>query len=366
MTPGGRKGRGAGARLRVKVMTKIPRQLLRRQLPDAGPVWGECRFLLDPEARRYDWLVVIEDLPPRRGERFSLRVERLACPPEHTLLVTTEPSCVKAYGTAFARQFAAVLTSQEPWALPHPDRIYSQSGLVWLYGYDRDSGRVRTFDELLNAPPPPKHGGVSMVWSAKAQGHTFHRRRHALMRGLRERLPELALHGGGVRPLPDKAAAIDPYRCHVAIENHIAPHHWSEKLADTFLGFALPFYCGCPNVTDYFPEESLIRIPPDDAEEAARIIREAMAAGEHARRREAVLEARRRVLEEHNLFALLARAIAERHRSGRRADGSPLYARRALRWRRPWIAARDMGERLRARWRCRSGAASGGLGGRRA
>lgn len=346
--------------LRVKVVSKIPRRLFRRQLPDAAPAWGECTFLFDPEERPYDWLVAVDDLPPRAGERFSLRVERLACPAEHTILVTTEPSCIKTYGTTFASQFGLVLTSQEPWALPHPHRIYSQPGMVWLYGLG--SRHARTLDGMRKTPPPPKRDAVSMIWSSKTERHTFHHRRHRLMRALREGLPDLELFGRGVRPLDDKAEAIDPFAYHVAIENHIAPHHWSEKLADTFLGHALPLYCGCPNATDYFPEESFVPIPADDPDEAMRIVREAVAAGEYLRRREAIVEARRRVLEEYNLFAVLARIVAEHHRTGRRADGRRLYARRALRWRRPWVAVRDMRERLRNRARCRrmdNAAASG-------
>ncbi|MEZ6050382.1 MAG: hypothetical protein R3C02_03185 [Planctomycetaceae bacterium] len=45
---------------------------------------------------------------------------------------------------------------------------------------------------------------------------------------------------------------VSDYRYHVAVENHIAEHHWTEKLADAFLGATLPFYFGCPNASDYF------------------------------------------------------------------------------------------------------------------
>jgi hypothetical protein len=32
-------------------------------------------------------------------------------------------------------------------------------------------------------------------------------------------------------------------------------------LADCFLGYALPVFSGCANVTDYFPAEALVRLP---------------------------------------------------------------------------------------------------------
>ncbi len=343
----------ARARIRVKVSTKIPVALLRRQLPDAAPLWGECLFLLDPDAQDYDWLVAIDDLAPARGERRSRRIERVRCPPEHTLLVTTEPACIKSYGRRFTAQFAHVLTSQERWALPHPGRIHSQCGLVWIYGYSFGTGRARSFDALCRQPPPTKSASVSMVWSRKAERHTFHHRRQRLMRYLCDAVPELRLYGGGLRPLDDKAEAIDPHAYHVVIENHIAHHHWSEKLADAFLGHALPFYCGCPNVGEYFPAESLIPIPADRPDEAATIIRASLAAGEHRRRAEAVAEARRLVLYEHNLFALLARIVSAHHAPGRRpAPGHVLLARRALRHRHPGAALQDLIDKTRARLRC--------------
>ncbi len=61
----------------------------RRQLPAQAPIWGRCRFSFDPDARDYDWLVAYDDLPPdTSGPGASTRrVEQLACPREHTLLI---------------------------------------------------------------------------------------------------------------------------------------------------------------------------------------------------------------------------------------------------------------------------------------
>ena len=68
---------------------------LARRFPGRLPVWGRCEFILDYDARDYDWLVVYDDLPPVGGERFTLWDETLACPRTHTLLITAEPSTIK-------------------------------------------------------------------------------------------------------------------------------------------------------------------------------------------------------------------------------------------------------------------------------
>lgn len=331
----------ADDRIRVKVMSREAERTWLRQLPDGRPSWGRCDFLFDPGTRDYDWLVVYNDLPRREGG-----TELLACPREHTLLVTTEPSSIKAYGTAYAAQFGCVLTSQEDWALPHPGRIYSQPALHWFYGVG--AGHAVSYSSMRAAQPPQKTRDVSMVWSGKAQRHTLHNRRAEFMRRIRAALPELDVYGRGARPLDDKAEALDAYRYHIAIENHIGPHHWTEKLADPFLGFALPFYCGCPNAAEYFPPESFIPIDIRDFDAALATIVRAVANDEYTQRLPYIVEARRRVLEEYNFFAVVAREIEKRH-APRAAAPATLYSRHALRKKHPLLRLSQAYEVVRAR-----------------
>ena len=229
-----------------------------RQFPGRNPVWGRCRFVFDPDAREYDWVAVYDDLAPVDGERFSKRVEQLACPQQNTLFVTMEPSSIKTYGFDFLDQFGVVITSQEPWAIRNRGAVYTQPALRWFYGESKDG--LITYDQMQAHPPLEKSAVLSTVCSNKQQKHTLHQLRYEFTQQLRSRLPELDVFGRGVRPIADKAEAVDPYRYHIAIENHICQHHWTEKLSDAFLGVSLPFYSGCPNAADYFPEESFIPI----------------------------------------------------------------------------------------------------------
>ena len=313
-----------------------------RQFPGQVPAWGNCRFLLDTDAAGFDWLVVYNDLPRTHPEEiFSL-------PRDRSILVTTEPSAIKVYGRAFTNQFGHVLTSQEPWALPHRNRIYSQPALQWYYGLGRE--HLLSYDQLAASVPHDKPRLLSTVCSSKRQRHTLHNRRYEFTQELKKRIPELEIYGHGVREMDDKAEAIEPYKYHLAIENHIAPHHWTEKLSDVFLGAALPFYCGCPNAAEYFPAESFIAVDIDDVAGAAAIIEKAIRDNEYEKRLPAVLEARRRVLEEYNIFAVLSREIERRHD----ADAPPLppvriSSRRRLRMLNPHIALRQLLEKLQSR-----------------
>lgn len=290
-----------GPALRPDGVNKISRQLMSGFEETHG-----LRFTFDLDHRDYDWLVVYENLPPIKGERRSMRVETLACPPRNTILLTTEPSAIKIYGRAFTRQFGHVVTSQEPFALRHPGRIWSQAGLRWFYG--EGSNHLVSADEIA-ASDPEKTGLFSTVCSTKRQGHTLHRLRYDFTLLAAERMPDLDVFGRGHRPLDDKAEAIAPFKYHLAIENHLAPHHFTEKLADTFLGLALPFYFGAPNAADYFPAESFIPVDIREPEEALAIMRAAIDNNEYERRLPAIREARRLVLERHSLFPLVADVI---------------------------------------------------------
>jgi len=316
--------------------------------PCINDVSGICQFLFDADERDYDWLVVYDDLPAQHNERFTLREEVLTCPRKHTMLVTTEPSSIKAYGEAYTAQFGCVLTSQEVWALPHKDRIYSQPALQWFYGLG--ANHEISYEQMLSENPPEKTKTVSMVWSGKNERHTFHNKRYEFMRRIRSKLPSLDIYGRGIRPLDDKAEALDAYRYHIAIENHIGLHHWTEKLADPFLGFALPFYCGCPNVTDYFPSQSVIQIDISNFDQALNTIVRSIENNEFDKRLSYIVEARRRVLKEYNFFSVVAREIVKRHHPvSVEEEPGILLSRHALRKRNPLLVFRQVYEKSRAR-----------------
>jgi len=281
-------------------------------------VWENCRFLYDRNETRYDWFVVMDDLP-QVSKNSLFRPDRIwdvDCPREHTLLFTSEPSSIARYGDSFTRQFSHVLTSQEPLALPHRDRIYSATCNCWF-----DS---RTYDEHRRLDPPAKPELISMVCSSKQQGHTVHAKRYAFAQRLKKDLPEMALFGRGVRPVLRKEEAVDPFAFHVAIENHKGLHHWTEKIADAFLGYAVPIYYGAPNITDYFPPESVIQIDIEKYDEALEIIRREATPEAYRRRLPAVIEARRRILDVYNLPAMLCRIINQHEDQGSAMEKMPL------------------------------------------
>lgn len=318
-------------------------ELFVRQFPRSFPQWGDCLFDFDVDCRDYDWLVVYQDLP--KGDGLIVE-EKLCCPREKTLLITGEPSSITVFGTDYLRQFGCILTFQEPWAMKHPEVIFHHPGLLWFYGQPFGEGEFVTWDQLAATPPHKKTKTISTVCSQRTGNITLHSTRVDFTWRLKEVLPELDIFGHGVNPMSDKAEALDPYKYHIAVENHVYTHHLTEKLSDAFLGYTLPFYHGAPNAADYFPKESFIPIDINNFARARDIISSHLDNNEYADRLPYIVEARRRVLEEQNLFAIIDATIRKKNAEISSATlGKIIRNRSTLRLKNPVAAIRSFMEK---------------------
>ena len=87
----------------------------------------------------------------------------------------------------------------------------------------------------------------------------------------------------------------------------------------------MPVYYGCPNAEDYFPPESFIRIDIADVDGAAETIQRAIRDKLWEKNLPAILESRRRVLEEYGPIATIVRLVNERHVASRARPSSPIH-----------------------------------------
>lgn len=307
--------------IRVKIISK--NGIHSFQLTELPQQFPDVEFIVDRQCNDYDWLVVYDDVPSDGDERLSLGVENLACRRENTVLITYEPSSVKFYGQDYTDQYGMVLTSHAPDSLAHRNRHDMPPVGVWYYG---------GIDQIRAHPTAPKKTkDISIFVSAKQEKHTLHRRRFDFITEMQEGLSEqLDVYGRGHQFVEHKAEALDDYRYHIAVENHIGPHHWTEKLSDSFLGYCLPFYVGCSNAAEYFPEESFIEIDIRDSQAALATIKAAIANNEYEKRLPAIIEARRRVIEDYNLGNMLARHIVASPQAQEVGAATQIVSRHAM------------------------------------
>lgn len=318
------------------------------------PTVDGVEFTFDLAASDYDWLVVYEDLTFLPGEGRSNRAEPLSCARENTLFITTEPTSIKIYGRHYLRQFGHVLTKQPREIIDHPGHIFETPPLRWYYGrpLDKSDDNYVTVDDFLATPPRAKTADLSTVCSNKQMKATLHQQRYTFVMGLKDILgEEFDVFGRGIRPISDKAEAMDGFRYHIAIENHIEPGHWTEKIADSYLAYCVPFYFGPPDIADYFPKGSVIPIDIFDIEGAAKTIRAEIKPGSYEARLPAVIEARERVLGRYNLMNKIADIVKTRHKDIPAKPGEPLYGRHIFRQKHPVKAAQDAAHRLRVKGR---------------
>jgi len=316
---------------------------------DRFPEIEECQFLFDPNEQDYDWFVVYEDLMLEAGRKKSTRIERLKCTRKNTLFITTEPTSIKIYGRHYLRQYGHVLSVQPRHIIDHPGHIFQTPPLRWYYGRpleERDNHYI-DIDSYNATPPHKKTRDVSTVCSNKQMSPTL-KQRYNFVADLKQILgEEFEWFGRGIKPISDKSEAMDEFRYHIAIENHVEDHHWTEKIADCFLAYCLPFYYGPKNISDYFPVDSIIPIDIFDVEGSAQIIREAIADGAYEKRLPAIIKAREKLLSEYNLMNIIAKIVREKHSQNTAQEPSLICGRHTFRKKHPVKACLDWFNRIR-------------------
>lgn len=290
-------------------------------LPEVEPREGFV-FTFDPSCEVYDWLVVFDEMPFDDRGTYRRGCERLRCPSANTILMTWEPVSIKSYSKTYTRQFAHYLTNRPQEAENHPGYRLGRGYFPAMHGH--------TPEELAKIPAKTKT--ISAVCSSKQMKHTKHFARYQLISTLAKEVDGFDWFGFGVKPLAKKYDALDAYKYHVTVENHIGAHHWTEKFADAILCECLPFYAGDPAIDEVFPRECYIPIPIDDPLEATRIVKAAIAAGEYEKRRDAIIEAKRLIIEKYNYFDQIIETIKGSGTSGYVPKVTCIRSRRSLRF----------------------------------
>jgi hypothetical protein len=271
--------------LTVKLSTSFPHWPLLRQTTGGKGLWKSAQFHVDQPVTECDVWFVYDGLTAP---------ETVMCPPKNVIFVTAEPPSIKTHDRKWLNQFAQVISCRRD--LKHRAVLLSQTGLPWHIG--------KTYDQLSQDPFPQKSKNLSVIASTKSFT-PGHRQRLAFVEEL-QRHDCAEVFGRGMRDLPEKWDGLADYRYSVAIENCAYPDYWTEKIADCFLAGTVPFYYGCPNIFDYFPADSLVWIDLANPEKAIEKISAVLAKNDYDRRLPALEKAKQLVLNQFNLFHLLA------------------------------------------------------------
>jgi hypothetical protein len=172
-------------------------------------------------------------------------------------------------------------------------------------------GFTKDYDELKAITTINKTKMISVVSSSKTMTGGHKQRVDFALRLKSHFGDKIDLFGRGLNEIEDKWDALADYRYHVAIENSEVNHYWTEKISDAFLAGCHPIYHGCPNIADYFSPASFTPINIYEPEKAIATIESCIGEDRYTLSRQLIWESREKVLDQYNLFPLIADYIAK-------------------------------------------------------
>ncbi len=258
------------------------------QTPEGSGYVRNVKFVLGP-VEEPDYVIVLNRAPRRTEVR---------CRPSNLWLVLQEPPneiCAPLHKgqSIFSRVYMSDPRNVGPrYQLSHPP-------IPHFIGVSHDF--------LVDCPVPDKSKQIGCILSYNRmyQGHEARQKYFSVL----SKHIAIDHYGIGVRDFKSKWDTFAPYRYAVVLENFVHPWYWSEKIADTFLTWTMPFYLGSSRIHEYFSKAAVQVLPPDDPIEGARIIRSAIEADLWSKNFSALQQARDLVIQNYGLFAFLAHEI---------------------------------------------------------
>lgn len=253
-----------------------------------------AEFVQNPTEGIFDGIVVIQSTRP------LTRTYDLVCPSTRTLCALIEPPDIITLPDGYTQQFFTVISPDRRIVCQNP--LLAAAGHHWFVNL--------TADEAIGTPLRNKPKLISAVVSGK-RDTAGHRSRYALMKHLKDHFgDDLDWFGHGVREIGSKLAALADYKYHIVLENGRWPHYWTEKILDSYMANAFPFYWGAPNIEEYFDRDSHGLIDPADHWSTIRTIEKAIQSNVWEHRQDKLAEARKKIASEYHPYAIWESALA--------------------------------------------------------
>ncbi len=268
---------------------------LGRQSPNGNWKWENISVELFRQGESYDLLIILN--APHHPIHTRL--------PEGRTWLFSQESPIPMYQW-HTRSFRTVDKAFTYWSAddvvcPGGELVHTQTALPWHIG--------KSFDELIavdrHSVSGYKQDRISWITSnyKHKEGQVA---RLKFLDFITQNGLEFDLFGKGFNPIEDKYDAMHEYKYSIAIENYSCNDYWTEKIADSFLSFCVPFYHGAKNIDKYFPKGSFIHIDPERPLESMQKMQEAVAGNYWEQNFDALCEARELVLRRYQFFPWVA------------------------------------------------------------
>lgn len=297
---------------------------------------GFSKLCPGSDGRVGQWQIIVNPAGPVEADYWLVfgnarPSDQILVAPENTQLVVLEPESKKVYPKKYYHQFGRVVDTHSKSA--HPQLSVEAPCFSWHVGLTMVEDRYTLgYDELSSlACPPDRKNKISVVCS-DANFTEGQRQRLVFLKALKSRLGDRMDHyGRGFNPINDKMEGIFGYRLHLVMENCSAQHYWTEKLIDSYLGWAYPFYLGCPNVSDYFPLSSFQSIESMDPGLVAGLILARLDEGPNDEEMNGLKASRDLVLNTYNPFIRWANWADHNYQPNASKEWTTIHSHKAFR-----------------------------------
>lgn len=247
---------------RINVVSASDSQSLRRQEPS---VKAAVEWIYTANPVNADFHVI-------RGLTEALRIPNV---PQRTLFVVGEPPEVRQFDVDSLQSYGRVLSGRFPY-LASLSNVRTVGGLLpWRLGLsftpDSDPKVFASRSDFSNLPLPPLGNKITAVVSSKANT-AMQVARLRTLDYLSKKMPELEIYGRGIDDVEDTLEVFSRASFHIAIENSLHEHYWTEKLSDPLLALNHVIYGGHPANLVGFPPEIALHVNPFRPRETYRMV----------------------------------------------------------------------------------------------
>lgn len=198
------------------------------------------------------WLVMDLPFPCELHYRTAMRIESNDNFKVMILNSEPDPLCLPFDDFLKVKDFFHLFISSDPRLLAYPNVAADQFGDIWVTQLPEKKDFSASFLYSLGANIPALTG--------------YNERTNFLLNADKVKIP-LRMHRGKrpyeeINHLPllegDRKDCLFESMFHVAFENYVSDHYFTEKVIDCFASYTVPIYYGCPKIGDHFDAEGIL------------------------------------------------------------------------------------------------------------
>lgn len=195
------------------------------------------------------------------------------------------------------------------WSKPDPTKF------LHVHSHDKFLNNVQWRFRVTDIPDK-KNDKAAIILSHKGWdiGHQYRIRFASMMTSLidvygKENYHKIQSYIGQV-PEDNCFNVYSTYKYAVAAENNSEYNYATEKIWEPLVSECLPFYWGCPNLEDHIDPNCFVRLPLEDPEKAAEIVKTAIAEDWWSKRIDSIRATKKKILTEMGMSVVLESIIA--------------------------------------------------------